>query len=562
MNEQIAGTESSGGQAGTEPTGSALHEPDLLALLDTAAQLNTVETLDEVLVNILALAGSLSRSLAGSVILHDEERNDLYFAAATGPAADALHGIRIPIGKGKAGEVFASGVPIVEDHLQDHYGAVDEKTDFVSKSMICVPLRHKEKIYGVMQILNKSDGREAYDQRDLELLTRFGSQATVAIRNATLFEQMLASSGLYALPAVRHDLIKRMTTAGHSAVRERFSVMFADMRGFSQLCDIISAPSKLQGILSDYVLMLASVVVRNGGIVNKVMGDGMMSIFRGGDGAGNAVRAALEAVEGFARLRQGWKGVSRFNLDFLDIGVGITTDDEMMLGTIGDNRFRDFTVIGQGVNLAASLVKSARDGKRIVCDSATRDALAEGAAAVEGPVAFRIEKPGPLTGITYDVFFLSEHKSPAANEPPAVERYDVFFSYRREGGSDAARGLQQALKDDYRIFLDVDRMPSGHFDTALLRNIESSPNFVVFLSPGSLDRCRDPGDWLRKEISHAISTRRNIVPITLPGFVFPDPETLSPEIADVARHDAVEYSHRYYYAMVEKVREHLVKPGD
>ena len=59
-------------------TDSALREPDLLALLDTAAQLNTVETLDEVLTNILELAGSLSRSAAGSVILHDEARNGIW----------------------------------------------------------------------------------------------------------------------------------------------------------------------------------------------------------------------------------------------------------------------------------------------------------------------------------------------------------------------------------------------------------------------------------------------------------------------------------------------------
>lgn len=547
------------------PAESPLGERDLLALLDTAAQLNTVDTLDEVLTNILVLAGSLSKSAAGSVILHDEERNDLYFAAATGPASATLQGIRIPVGKGKAGQVFSSGIPLVENRLEDHYGAVDEKTDFTSKSMICVPLRHKERIYGVMQILNKADGREAYDDRDLELLTRFGSQATVAIRNATLFEQMLASSGLYASPAVRQDLIQTMTGAGRTAIREKFSVMFADMRGFSQLCNMVTVPAKIQGILSDYVLMLAAVVVRNDGIVNKVMGDGMMAIFRGDGAADKAVHSALEAVDGFARLRDGWKGVSRFNLDFLDIGIGITTDDEMILGTIGDDRFRDFTVIGPGVNLAASLVKSARDGKRIVCDNATHRALTPRADTdTEGPVQFRVEKAGPLMGVTYDVYYLKRHETApeVKAEPGVAEEYDIFFSYRREGGSDAARGLQQALKDDYRIFLDVDRMPSGHFDSALLRSIESSPNFVVFLSPGSLDRCRHSDDWLRKEIGHAIATERNIVPVTLPGFAFPDPKTLPPDIADVARHNAVEYSHRYFYAMVEKMREHLVKARD
>jgi class 3 adenylate cyclase len=541
-------------------TESALERSDLLALLDTAGQLNSVDTLQDVLTNILKLAGSLSQSSAGSVILHDQERNDLYFAAATGPASESLAGIRIPVTKGKAGEVFTSGKPIVENRLEDHYTAVDEKTDFTTKSMICIPLVQGDVTYGVMQILNKADGTQPYSQRDLELLTRFGLQATVAIRNATLFEQMLASSGLHARQEVRRDLIRNMTATGRSALKDKFTVLFADMRGFSQLCTVVTSPEKIQAVLSDYVLMLASVVVRNDGIVNKVLGDGLMAVFRGPSAADNAVRAAIEGVEGFDRLRQSWRGVSRFNLDFLDIGFGITTDDETILGTVGDDRFRDFTVIGTGVNLAAALVKSARDGKRIVCDNATASEIKDRELAIcEGPTSFRIERAGPLHGMSYDTWSLRKFEEQVPPNPAAgtTEAYDIFFSYRREGGSDAARSLQLALSDEFRIFLDVDRMPSGHFDTTLLRTIEQSPNFVVFLSQGGLDRCSEPGDWLRREITHAIATKRNIVPVTLPGFSFPDPKTLPPEISEVARHDAIEYSHRYFYAMVDKVREHL-----
>jgi len=47
------------------------------------------------------------------------------------------------------------------------------------------------------------------------------------------------------------------------------------------------------------------------------------------------------------------------------------------------------------------------------------------------------------------------------------------------------------------------------------------------------------------------------VPVVLPGFAFPDPKTLAEDMSDVVRHDAVEYSHRYFYAMLDKLREHL-----
>lgn len=539
-------------------SGSSLDKADLLALLETANQLNTVDTLQDALTHILTLAGNLSSSQAGSVLLYDQARNDLYFAAATGPVSDQVANVRVPVGKGKAGQVFASGKPLVENSLEDHYEEVDRKTEFSTKSMICLPLIHKSKTYGVIQVLNKAEGREAYGDRDVELLTLFATQATIAILNATLFEQMLASSGLYAAPDVRHDLIQSMTTSGRPAIRDKFTVLFADMRGFSQLCNMIANPEKIQSVLSDYVLMLSSLAVHNAGIVNKVAGDGLMVIFRGDAGVVNSVRTAFDMLDGFERLRATWNQTTRFNLSFLDIGIGITTDDEMILGTIGDDSFRDFTVIGPAVNLAGTLVKAAREGKRILCDNLTVLCLKDkGLARVEGPTRFTIDKPGPLQGLSYDVYALFKHERPDGREQAPSDDYDVFFSYRREGGSDVARGVQQALKNDYRIFLDVDRLPSGHFDSALLRTIESAPNFVVFLSQGSLDRCNKADDWLRKEIAHAIKTQRNIVPVTLPEFEFPDPKTLPEDIRDVARHDAVEYSHRYFYAMLDKIREHL-----
>jgi class 3 adenylate cyclase len=540
-----------------------LDRQDLLALLETANDLTATETLQEALTKILVHAGRLLDSPAGSVILYSPERDDLYFAAATGPASGTLPDIRIPVGKGKAGEVFATGTPVVENRLADHFKKVDEKTDFVTRSMVCVPLRHREKMYGVMQMLNKAEGTKPYDQRDLELLTRFGVQATIAIHNARLFEQMLASSGLYATPAVRGDLIEQMVSSGRAAVRERFTVLFVDMRGFSQLCSMISRADRIQSILSDYVVMLSALVVKNEGIVNKVVGDGMVAIFRTRAGATNAVHTALEMLDGFARLRDAWNETTNFSLDFLDIGIGVATDDEMLLGTVGDDTFRDFSVIGPAVNLAAALVQAARDGSQILSDTLTFNALQDRTVvSAKGPIKFQLDKPGPLLGLSYSIYKLGKPQAAAAAEAIAAEpgeAYDVFFSYRREGGSNAARSVLLALNDEFRVFIDVDRLGSGHFDTNLLRSIESSPSFVVFLSPGALDRCSSPDDWLRKEIAHALEASRNIVPVTLPGFVFPDKEALPEDIREIVRHDGVEYSHRYFYAMIDKIKERLRK---
>src|SRR5262245_19605963 len=95
----------------------------LHALLDAADRLTSTLSLSDVLTHILRIGGELTDSEAGSVILHDTEQNDLYFAAATGPSAHEVATIRIPIGKGKAGMVFETGEPIVENVIKDHYKA-------------------------------------------------------------------------------------------------------------------------------------------------------------------------------------------------------------------------------------------------------------------------------------------------------------------------------------------------------------------------------------------------------------------------------------------------------
>lgn len=108
-------------------------------------------------------------------------------------------------------------------------------------------------------------------------------------------------------------------------------------------------------------------------------------------------------------------------------------------------------------------------------------------------------------------------------------KHDTFISYRRENGADTARLLKAALTGrGFKPFLDVDDLGAAHFDDRLLRTIEQTPNFIVVLSAQCLDRCRNDGDWLRREIGHAIATDRNVVPVYQPGFRFPERDDLPP----------------------------------
>lgn len=139
-----------------------------------------------------------------------------------------------------------------------------------------------------------------------------------------------------------------------------------------------------------------------------------------------------------------------------------------------------------------------------------------------------------------------------------MPRYDVFISYRREGGAETARLLRMALSQHgYRAFLDVDDLSSGHFDERLLHYIAETPHFIVILSPGSLANARDPRDWLRLEVEQAMRTGRNLVPLLMPGFDFPARAGLPAELQQLERHNAVSYSHQYFDATVQRLLQYM-----
>ena len=94
------------------------------------------------------------------------------------------------------------------------------------------------------------------------------------------------------------------------------------------------------------------------------------------------------------------------------------------------------------------------------------------------------------------------------------EKYDIFISYRREGGADKARVLKTELeKRGFSVFLDFDELKDGYFDERITNAISSTPIFMILLSQNALDRCGEDGDWVCKEIEYAIKTNRHIIPI-------------------------------------------------
>ncbi|HEY1987164.1 MAG TPA: tetratricopeptide repeat protein [Terracidiphilus sp.] len=96
----------------------------------------------------------------------------------------------------------------------------------------------------------------------------------------------------------------------------------------------------------------------------------------------------------------------------------------------------------------------------------------------------------------------------------------VFLSYRRTHGSWALLVYKNLVQHGFDVFFDYKGIGSGDFEQIIVQNIKSRAHFVVLLAPTALERCVDPGDWVRREIETALETGRNIIPLQLDGFDF------------------------------------------
>ncbi len=162
----------------------------LSTLNEITRQLTSTLELNSLLQNILENAVGILNCEAGSLFLVDEQTKELVFRVTVGPVAANLVGQRLPPGTGIVGRAVQMRAPVIENEEQKsasrRFSGVDQQTGFVSRSLMAVPLQVKDRVTGVVEVINRKDGRP-FVTADQELLTAFAGQAAVAIENTRLF---------------------------------------------------------------------------------------------------------------------------------------------------------------------------------------------------------------------------------------------------------------------------------------------------------------------------------------------------------------------------------------
>ncbi len=490
-----------------------LSREELQSLLEIAGELAGQIDRDLLVNTILDRACGMTHSPDGSVLLYDDERGGLFFAAARGVKGAELldkwgegSNQRVPLEGSKAGEAFRSGEIIGASDLAadtQHFKGVDEQMGETSRSAISVPLRIAGQSIGVLQILNKTtaDGTPLpYDAHDGALLTHFAGLAAAAIGNARLLRKLTAHMGLYSRGGSK-DLIERLD---RPATRESLTLLFADMRGFTQLCQSQAEPARTQEIMNDLLTMLADQVLRRGGIVNKFLGDGVLALFRCEDGPKLAVRCAFDMLDRFDSLRRRWDLACNEDLSFLDLGVGIATGP-VAFGAIGNATVRDFTAIGTAVNLASAFQNAARNGRRVLIDNTTWTAAQEIVEDYEGPSPFELGKQGQSVVIKYRHFHLKRLK------PDRPVR--VFVSHNHRDREFVERQIREPLAK-FGIetwYSNADIIPGDRYVQAIEDGLLKCDWVLVVVSENSVT-----SDWVRAELGTAMADprfRQRILPL-------------------------------------------------
>ena len=166
---------------------------EITSLLEISRAVESGNDLQSILDFIMEECMKIMKAEAASLMLMVNDNIELEFRVALGPKGKDVKPYRLPVGKGIAGWVAEQGKPLLipDAYKDDRFNPeFDKKSGFKTNSIICVPMNYKNKIIGILQVLNRKDGT-IFQNSDLRIFSIFASQAALAIENSRLFFSVL-----------------------------------------------------------------------------------------------------------------------------------------------------------------------------------------------------------------------------------------------------------------------------------------------------------------------------------------------------------------------------------
>ncbi len=216
---------------------------ELSTLVEIGKALTSTLDREDVLNVIMEKVSLLLQSKTWSLLLTEEATGDLIFEIAVSSGNTDLKGVRLAKGEGIAGQVATSGQPLLISDVNDtpyFSSEVDQITSQETRSIICVPLKSRNRILGVIELVNAGDER-ILDEAALPILTTIADYVAIAIENSQYFEkinQLIITDDLTGLFNSRHfNKLIDYETERAQRYNNPLALVFFDLDHFKQVND-------------------------------------------------------------------------------------------------------------------------------------------------------------------------------------------------------------------------------------------------------------------------------------------------------------------------------------
>ncbi|NIW35208.1 MAG: GAF domain-containing protein [Gemmatimonadetes bacterium] len=176
-------------------------------LFEASQEFNSTLDFDELLPRVFDRTLDILEAEAGSIWLR--EGDHIVCRIARGPVSEQIEGLELPLGAGIVGHIAHTGEPeLVADARNDprFVHQVDEATGFATRSMVAAPLKAKDTVLGVIQVLNKRSDTGLFGERDLALVSGLAGTAGLALRNAQLHDAERRAHDLKTLLGISREV--------------------------------------------------------------------------------------------------------------------------------------------------------------------------------------------------------------------------------------------------------------------------------------------------------------------------------------------------------------------
>ena len=244
---------------------------------DVARTLTTSLELEEILRAIMEKMANFFGPERWSLLMIDQQKQDLYYAIAVGEDSNSLKGLRVPLGSGVAGWVAATGNPLVVPNvsLDPHWSNFARlNPDLRIESIACVPIRAGNETLGVIQLLNsKLDLMSEYSISFLRILCDYAAIAIGNARSVTLIHELTITDDCTGLFNARHlyTRLDEVVMRTHVGLPVPFSLLFIDLDHFKSVNDTHGH------------LVGSRLLAEVGGLIRRVMGPAFEAYRYGGD---------------------------------------------------------------------------------------------------------------------------------------------------------------------------------------------------------------------------------------------------------------------------------------